>query len=144
MNRSRAEIGAHLMKAARGARLPLAMAEDLYAAAPFLTIEDIAWITDDIEAGGTGLTDLTLALDSAEYGGRPAPDFRPAIAFAAARAWRPDGSAKQATQLKPLDGSIDVAVSLWDRLDAFAVRTYVPESAASRARGAGAGKIDND
>ncbi len=43
----------------------------------------------------------------------------------------------------PSDG-IDVDEVLWAKALALAARTYVPASEASRARGAGAGEIDND
>lgn len=41
-------------------------------------------------------------------------------------------------------GAVTVATSVWQNLEAFAHRTYVPASAASRQSGAGAGLIDND
>jgi len=42
------------------------------------------------------------------------------------------------------DGAVRVRDALWTELDLLARRTYVPESEASRAHGAGAGDIDND
>jgi len=148
MNRSRAELAAHLAKAARGARLPLAVAEDLYAAAPFLTPEDTAWIVEDIMTGGIGLIGIASALDAVECGAGPMPDTIPAAAFAAARGWRsrPPGwpGWRGVDPPTPLAGPVEVADALWDRLETFAARTYVPETADSRVRGAGAGEIDND
>ena len=41
-------------------------------------------------------------------------------------------------------GPVAVDDEIWRRLAAFATRTCVPASAASRARGAGAGLSDND
>ncbi len=144
MNRSRGELAAHLMKAARGAQLPLGVAEDLFAAAPFLTPEDIAWIAEDIETGGAGLIDLTFALDSAECGVGPMPDTPPAAAFAAARGWKPEMPGQRENPSIPPSGPVQINDAVWDRLDDFVVHTYVPETTASRTRGAGAGEIDND
>lgn len=45
---------------------------------------------------------------------------------------------------KPGTGGVAVDDSVLARLDAFAARTYVPESEESRQKGAGAGNIDND
>jgi len=45
---------------------------------------------------------------------------------------------------KPPSGGLDVDARLWTEALALAARTYVPASDASRARGAGAGEIDND
>ena len=45
---------------------------------------------------------------------------------------------------KPEAMSVEIDDHVWARLNAFAKRTYVPESEESRARGAGAGGIDND
>ena len=142
MIRSRAELAAHLMKAARGAGLPLALAEDLYTAAPFMTEADISWIAKDLRAGGTELSDMVLRLDAAQTGaaitGSGALE-----AFAAARGWGMTQGFLSDTAPVP-SGPLEVADALWAQLEAFAARTNVPESDASRARGAGAGDIDND
>jgi hypothetical protein len=41
-------------------------------------------------------------------------------------------------------GAVDIAGEIWEALSAFAHRTYVPASEASRLKGAGAGLTDND
>jgi hypothetical protein len=41
-------------------------------------------------------------------------------------------------------GAVDIADEIWEALSAFAHRTYVPASEASRLKGAGAGLTDND
>lgn len=47
--------------------------------------------------------------------------------------------------VQPIPAGVEVDAALWDRLDRFACRTYVPASAASRLTGAGAGTmVDND
>ncbi|WP_050932117.1 hypothetical protein [Aestuariivita boseongensis] len=144
MRRTRAELAALLMKAVRGAGLPLALGEDLYAAAPYLSAEDVARIARDIAEGGTELTRLTLALDAAEMG-EPVPDTTPlAQALAAARGWRLEDGRKSDTDPPQPAGPLEITDTLWVALDAYAARTYVPESEASRAKGAGAGAIDND
>ena len=43
-----------------------------------------------------------------------------------------------------LPGAVDIADEIWEALSAFAHRTYVPASEASRLKGAGAGLTDND
>lgn len=53
--------------------------------------------------------------------------------------------APPAPHAEPVPAGIEVDPSLWDRLDRFARRTYVPASAVSRLTGAGAGTmVDND
>jgi hypothetical protein len=39
---------------------------------------------------------------------------------------------------------VDIGDEIWEALSAFAHRTYVPASEASRLKGAGAGLTDND
>ncbi len=142
MIRARAELAAHLMKAARGAGLPLALGEDLYAAAPFLALDDLAWIADDLETGGAGLLARMQTLDDAETGA--AIVQTPLLAaLAAGRGWGLTEGRKTDLAPAPL-GPLEVTDALWGRLERFAALTYVPETAASRARGAGAGDIDND
>jgi len=41
-------------------------------------------------------------------------------------------------------GAVDIGDEIWEALSAFAHRTYVPASEASRLKGAGAGLTDND
>lgn len=142
MRRSRAELAAQLMRAARGAGLPLALAEDLYTAAPFLDAGGIAWIAEDLAAGGPGLAQMVVRLDAAETGGAIEPSG-PSAAVAAGRGWVLEEGRKVDGQPAPL-GPLDIPDALWSALDGFAARTYVPETESSRAQGAGAGDIDND
>lgn len=44
----------------------------------------------------------------------------------------------------PQTGGVDIACDLWEALNEFASRTYVPATEASRLKGAGAGLTDND
>jgi hypothetical protein len=44
----------------------------------------------------------------------------------------------------PQSAGAEADAELWQRLSHYAARTYVPENAQSRERGAGAGAIDND
>lgn len=46
--------------------------------------------------------------------------------------------------LIPLRGGVALDDRLWHRLQTFAARTYVPDSATSRLKGAGAGLVDTD
>ncbi len=52
--------------------------------------------------------------------------------------------ARAAAPLVPRAGAVAVPSATWQALDALAHRTYVPASDESRARGAGAGALDND
>lgn len=148
MKRSRAELAAHLMKAARGADLPLAVCEDLYSAAFYLSAADVARIALDMGQGGPELGALMIALDEVECG-RPVPlSSSLATALAAARGWRlQDGRKIRDVPERP-GGPLEISDGVWEQLDHFAARTYVPESEESRSRGAGAGAgagaIDND
>lgn len=144
MKRSRAELAAHVMKAARGAGLPLAVGEDLYTMANFVTVAEVDWIAADIASDGAGLAELTLALDQIACGGRADLSSPVAYAMAAARGWRLEDGRKEERPPPPETGPLDIPEALWAALDVFAQRTYVPETAESRARGAGAGAIDND
>ncbi len=45
---------------------------------------------------------------------------------------------------RPRLGGVKASLSAWRRIEALAKRTYVPASEESRARGAGAGRTDND
>ena len=44
----------------------------------------------------------------------------------------------------PRSGGVNTPLSAWRAMDALAKRTYVPATEESRARGAGAGRTDND
>lgn len=55
-------------------------------------------------------------------------------------------AAQQATppSHRPRMGGVQIPLSVWRTIETLAKRTYVPASEASRARGAGAGRNDND
>lgn len=144
MKRSRAELAAQLMKAARGAMLELALAEDLYQIASFVTAEDVEWIAADIGVGGQGLKALTQDLDRIACGEELDVSTPLAPAMAAARGWVLEDGRKSDLPVSACSGPLEVSDPVWATLDHFAHKTYVPESEASRARGAGAGAIDND
>ena len=141
---ARAELAALLMKAARGAGLPLALAEDLYQMADFVTAEDVSRLTDEIEAGGASLIALTHDLDAVACGVAMASNDPLAPALAAAQGWVLADGRKADGLPNKRAGALDIPDDVLHRLNALAARTYVPETAASRARGAGAGAIDND
>ncbi len=132
------------MKAARGAGLPLALAEDLYLTADFLASDDVVRLAKDIADGGQILLDLTDALDDIACGGSGQADDPLAHALAATRGWVLQNGRKCNGQPEKRVGPMDVPDHILTELEGFAARTYVPETAASRARGAGAGSIDND
>lgn len=54
------------------------------------------------------------------------------------------GAGVPGRQAAEASGGADVPAELWDEVQAYAARTYVPASQLSRALGAGAGSIDND
>lgn len=144
MKRSRAELAAQLMKAARGAGLQLALAEDLYQIANFVSADDVAWIADDIASGGQDLVALTQELDRIACGEVLEVSNPIARAMAQARGWVLEDSRKSDVPVSACSGPLEISDPVWAALDHFAQKTYVPESEASRARGAGAGAIDND
>lgn len=124
MIRSAGEIAAQVLKAARGAGVPLGVAEDLARMAATLAPSDLGRLAealDQPERHGA-LCDMCVEADIAGLEPR-------AMAFGTC---------------KPVTGARDVDGPVWDQLDRLARRTFVPETAASRASGAGAGDIDND
>ncbi len=142
MKRSLNEIQGLMLKAARGAGVPLGLAEDLSAAVPFLirngALTEIVPIF--FGAAFTGLVAAVADLDARECGhagGMPVGDSTDVYAaLAAARGLNDD--------LEAVSGAQDIPATLWSQLTEFAKRTYVPASEASRLAGAGAGLIDND
>ena len=88
--------------------------------------------------------DVTAALDRAACGETVDVSGEVARAMAAARGWTLKDGRKTDGPAAIASGPLDIDDAIWGELDAFAVRTYVPESAQSRDRGAGAGAIDND
>lgn len=144
MKRSVNEIQGLVLKAARGAGVPLGIAEDLWAAVPFiLKTKALGDVVDVLEeASFAPLQGAASALDLRQCGQDvPAPSgVSPALytALAAARGVLPE------CEMKPASGAQDVSGQVWGRLNALAKRTYVPSSEESRAAGAGAGLTDND
>ena len=127
MRRSANEIAGQVMKAARGAGLPLDVAEDLSLASAALDARAL----------------LSLARDMAD------PARHGALVAACVEA---DGACPHSAVARAVVeviggrnlGARDVPAETWSVLDALAVRTYVPASDQSRAAGAGAGLSDND
>lgn len=104
---------------------------------------------------GAALSDLTPP--SLETGPMAVPLIFAAIAEAAGYALDCDALLQPGTtrtacrpgphppQPPPIPAGIEVDAALWDRLDRFARRTYVPASLQSRVAGAGTGAmVDND
>lgn len=131
-----------MLKAARGAGVPLGLAEDLSVAVPFLIRNDGLNEIISFFSGGSlsGLVDAVADLDARECGhtGAKPVVIAPEVytALAAARGLNDD--------LEAVSGAQDIPATLWSQLNVFAKRTYVPASEASRLAGAGAGLIDND
>lgn len=140
--RSRAELAAAMMKAARGAGLPLAIAEDLYHLASFVDEKDVVWLTQDILAGAQALQDITHALDEMACGEDFDRSESIAVKMAVSRSLELPGDVSSGLPVQP--GPLTIDSGVWSQLDALASRTYVPETEQSRSEGAGAGRIDND
>lgn len=134
MIRSVAELSAELRKAARGVGAPLAVAEDLAAAADRMdgiALAEMARILTLADAGAR-LAQLGEVLDRRACGLEGSvPE---GLSHVVAALDRPAGQV----------GPVEVAAQVWQVLTGCAARTYVPASAASRAAGAGAGLSDND
>lgn len=142
MIRSINEIQGLVLRAARGAGVPLGIAEDLSACVPhalangaLTDIADILW-RDDHSALLGDIAALDARLCGLEASDPPATTPRLGDALAAA-------SGLELMPL-PVSGAQPVPDALWDRLTILAARTNVPASAASRDTGAGAGLTDND
>ncbi|WP_293449105.1 DUF3726 domain-containing protein [Planktotalea sp.] len=145
--RSANEIAGMVLKAARGAGMPLGCAEELSRAAPNLAARDALAIVPKLLA-------LDFAapayVENAISGGHPVHAIIAWRDFCASglevrleTAVPPDllGAMQTAT---PQAGPFDIAPDIWDKLQSFAERTFVPETDASRLAGAGAGLTDND
>lgn len=171
--RALAEIGAMAQKAALGAGIPLGQAEDLGRVAVYLAGSggDLGVVADaltqapdpiDVQWGSDQIT--VVAGPVALIG----PIVRDAFAMGVVRAIFGDmgqvplvvamlaqaGIAVRLTDktivrdgvVTPAEpvGPVPVPDALWAVFESFAAKTYVPESEASRAGGAGAGLTDND
>lgn len=130
MNRSANEISGIVLKAARGAGLPLGIAEDLSVLAGKFASADLLALAEAMEdqTRHAGLCDLCLAKDLGHVEENS----------------ESSGGTLELRGSGPALGRRVVEPAVWARLDALAQRTYVPESEQSRESGAGAGNIDND
>lgn len=138
--------------------LPLGVAEDIAAAAPLIlevesVNETLAALLRDMESGAVSevieAIDQALTDGSADLEDRMA--VRPLVAAARYKAQRGlvirDGRliAKDAEEVaKTIPPRRMLEDRIWNDLQSFAARTYVPASEASRLKGAGAGLSDND
>ncbi len=138
MKRTRNEISNLVFKAARGAGVALGVAEDLGQAAPFMdqgAMEELYAVLASPDQHSR-LVDLCYSLDqrSSGVGGGP-PGFLPGLYGAMCSAQ---------DRLAPPQGLICVQADFWGDMSALVALTFVPESDASRQRGAGADMNDND
>ncbi|SFS20324.1 Protein of unknown function [Yoonia litorea] len=167
------EVGGIVLKAGRGAGLPLGQAEDLAAVATYLlgisgkakvitnalqepiSEPQIDWQDDRVvvQAGSASMIApiirdaFLMGYDSATLS-----DLSHVWLVGAALAndrialqW--DGlhlSRSDTEVLRPKTGPVSIPADDWDVWSALAAKTYVPESDASRLAGAGAGLTDND
>lgn len=159
-------------RAARGAGYPIGQAEDLGNTALYLAgvraditpvtsalLEDlippqVTWAGNDavITAGST-ITTAPIASDVIAMGGQVTiPEIRQAPLISAMLCtrgltpwWEGNVLRLGDCEILPVKpGPIDVADADWAIWCDLAAKTYVPDSAASRAAGAGAGLTDND
>jgi hypothetical protein len=151
MKRSINEIQGMVLKAARGAGVPLGVGEDLARAVPFFiesnALQEVTHLIDGACA------EAQTAIDSATVGDAIAPPATESLTalkcLAASQGLHLDvkdgtlhTSAKP--QISAATGPQVVPDALWSQLEAWAAKTYVPASEASRIAGAGAGLTDND
>lgn len=167
------EVGGMAQKAARGAGIPLGQAEDLGRVAIYLAGigGDVSAITRALQEV-PGTVDIAWGDDAVSVKTGPAalvaPIIRDAFAMGYDRAvladpghaalvaaflaesgvalkW--DGCAlsrSDTSVLAPTCKPVTIPAADWAVWDAFAAKTYVPETDASRLAGAGAGLTDND
>ncbi len=159
--RSQAEIAVMVLKAARGAKVTLAYAEDIAAAARWLG-GDLAPVLEALQSGGPiigapATIDQALAAPGREYAFACAEGTEllgALLAEAGLRnemrlTWRTsDGvvhiTASDGAPEPPPEGRADVDGALWRGLSDLAARTYIAASTQSRSAGAGANLDDND
>ena len=173
LSHSRAEIEALVLRAARGAGVPLGWAEDVAHAIGFaatdVALDELAeafkepWNTSvaDSEIMGSGLAPIIAACDAVLSGARGVtvprsyPEMTAAlVALQSAVSgrsilmdWR-----GQSIALSIGNGPVaradhrrfEPSADTLERLKGYAALTYVPETEASRLAGAGAGLTDND
>lgn len=154
MKRSINEIEALAFKAARGADVPLGHAEDFARAVGMLAMtqpDKLDCVTDALRS--EEVVAVPLAIDALRCGAERVPlSGSPLIAGYLDRAtldfgvliqWDGANISLGGNVPRPTKGPVAVPDQVWAALEAFAQKTYVPATAASRA-GAGAGAIDND
>ena len=132
-------MAAQLYRASCGAGCPLALSEDLYHAAYFLTPDNVTWIVTDIEQRCKELCSIINAVDWVDCGQFKELSHPVAVAFAAARGWCLIDGKKVILDDVAYAGPIELTDDIWGRLEFFSRKTYVPESAVSRMQGAGGG-----
>ena len=167
------EVAAMVQKAARGAGIPLGQAEDLGRTARFLagTGADVSVISAALQEPASAV-DVVWSPDRIEVTAGSAaliaPIVRDAFAMGCAEAALANvahvplvlGTLAQAGVSAQAEGllvrqcdtplpalrheAVDIPDADWALWADLAARTYVPESDASRAAGAGAGLTDND
>ena len=137
MIRSSNEIAGLVLKAGRGAGLPLGVAEEVSAATAYMdepALNDLAVILEDPGQHDV-LSDVCSALDAQTCG----QDIVLPSCGGVGAEMQASVAAKTGA-----NGPREVADDLWRRLEVFAQATFVPSSEASREAGAGAGLDDND
>ena len=132
MKRSINEIQSMVLKAARGAGVPLGLCEDLSRAVPFLiknkVLDQVSHLID------AGCNEAQAAIDSAILGQRPPlPSGIPVPVIVGI-------AASQGLNLEYENNTMRLTSSP----PMTPANTYVPASDASRLAGAGAGLTDND
>lgn len=145
--RSANEISGLVLKAARGAGMALGCAEELAHAAPSLARDGVFdMIVDLLE----GPFEPPVLKEGALIGGHPVLAIAAWIDLRAAgrdptleHSVSPFLINAMRSEAFPV-GPHDVSEQTWERLQAYAERTFVPETDASRLAGAGAGLTDND
>ena len=167
------EVEATLVKAARGAGLPLGVAEDFARFAAYLVAtqrgagaitralaEDHATPAIDWDADipriGSGSAAMVAPMvvdafamghDAVKLDNWAQAEITGAALACHGIAMRWDGLcvSRSDTEVLPCPtGPVSVPEADWQAWQSLAARTYVPESAASRSTGAGAGLTDND
>jgi hypothetical protein len=136
--RSANEISAMVLKAARGAGLPLGCAEELARAAPVLAstgdlICEAPSFEQGVVKGGHPVQAVVAWQDLTAAGVKAKLECDVEGALLSALCERVS-----------VVGPFEVDETLWVNLSQFAAKMLVPESEASRLAGAGAGLSDND
>lgn len=144
MKRTINEIQGMVLKAARGAGVPLGIAEDLSACVPFaLTENALSDIADILNQSDFASLITDIAIIDAQICGTHGSDVphMPARLFRALCAFR-----GMETHGNAASGPQSVSETQWAQLAALAALTLVPATEASRTSGAGAGAgiSDND